>query len=314
MYRQATNHKSVAFDEIYANVPAEQVARLKDFRLTHPYKHLAERQADWEYISCGQGEQALLLLPGALSVGESTFPLIKAFENQYRIIAPSYSLSLTMSGLCEGISQILEAEAVREAHVLGGSYGGLVAQYFVRQFPAKVRSLILSHTFILTKKYAKPLWIVGKTFPALPQGLFVSLLRLRLYRILVSKLRAAAHPETEFWRAYLNEAIASDLLKEVFIHQNKCLFDLTREPQFTRHDLEQWPGKILIIESNDDPAISARDRALLRSTYPKAEVHTFSDAGHASSILKRDEVVSVIRTFLGNVINSGVIARRNCKQ
>ena len=301
MYRQATTHKSVAFDEIYANVPAEQVARLKDFRLTHPYKHLSARQANWEYISCGQGEQALLLLPGALSVGESTFPLITAFENQYRIIAPSYSLSLKMSELCEGISQILEAEALNEAHVLGGSYGGLVAQYFVRQFPAKVRSLILSHTFILTQKFAQPLWIAGKMFPALPQALFVRLLRLRLHRVVVSRLRAAAHPETELWNAYLNEAIASDLLKEVFIHQNKCLFDLTRQPQFTQHDLEQWHGKILIIESNDDPAISARDRALLKSIYPTAEVHTFSDAGHASSILKREEVVSIIKTFLGNI-------------
>jgi hypothetical protein len=45
-----------------------------------------------------------------------------------------------------------------------------------------------------------------------------------------------------------------------------------------------------------------RDRAMLRSAYPQAQVHTFADAGHASSILKREEVVSIIRTFLQNVI------------
>jgi pimeloyl-ACP methyl ester carboxylesterase len=294
--------KAVAFDEIYKKVPTEQVARLKEFRLAHPYKHLTIGDAEWQYISCGQGERALLLLPGALSVGESTFPLITAFENEYRVIAPSYTLSLTMAGLCAGLARILEAEAVNETHVFGGSYGGLVAQYFVRQYPSKARSLILSHTFILTQRYAKPAWIASKLFPALPQSLFVPLIKLRIDKLLLSTLRAAKHPEAEFWRAYLNEAISSDLLKEVSIHQNKCLLDLAHQPQFTPDDLKEWHGKILIIESDDDPAIPARSRALLRSTYPQAEVYTFRDAGHASSILKREEVVSIIRTFLHNAV------------
>jgi pimeloyl-ACP methyl ester carboxylesterase len=291
----------VEFEELYANVPRAQVTRLKDFRLSHPYKQLVAGETKWEYISCGQGEETLLLLPGALSVGESVFPFIEAFENQYRIIAPSYALSLTMTGLCRGIANILVSEGRKQVHVLGGSYGGLVAQYFVRQYPARVQTLALSHTFVLTPKLRKPLWLAGKLFPALPKKLFARILRLRLNKMLVSTLRAANHPETEFWRAYLNEAIASDLLKEVFIHQNNCLLELARQPQFTPDDLKEWPGKILIIDSDDDPAIGERDRALLRRTYPNARVHTFRDAGHASSILKREEVFSIIRSFLGNL-------------
>lgn len=291
-----------AFDEIYEKVPPEQVAGLKKFRLTHPYKQLVVGDANWEYISCGQGEQTLLLLPGALSVGESTFPFISGFENTYRIIAPSYALSLTMTGLCRGLAHILETEGVDQTHVLGGSYGGLVAQYFARQYPNRTQSLILSHTFVLTPKLAKPLWLAGKLFPALPQSLFAPILRLRLNKMLLLTLRAAKHPESEFWRAYLNEAISSDLLREVFIHQNKCLLELAHKPQFTRSDLEGWRGKVLIIDSDDDPAIPPRDRALLRSTYPNAEVHTFRDAGHASSILKREEVFSIVRSFLDKTV------------
>jgi pimeloyl-ACP methyl ester carboxylesterase len=298
---RASAQKSRAFDEIYGKVPAEQVARLKSFRLTHPYKRLTVSDTEWEYISCGKGEQTLLLLPGALSVGESTFPLITAFENEYRIVAPSYALSCTMTGLCEGITHILKAEGIDQAHVAGGSYGGLVAQYFVRQYASLARSLILSHTFVLNPKYAKPLWIIGKLFPALPQSLFVPIIKLRLDKMLLSTLRAANHPETEFWRAYLNEAVASDLLKEVFIHQNKCLLELANQPKFTPEDLQEWHGRILIIESDDDPAIPARDRALLKSIYPQAQIHTFRDAGHASSILKREEVFSIIRNFLHKI-------------
>lgn len=301
MRAQTSAQKGAAFDRTYEKVPPQQVARLKEFRLTHPYKHLIVGEIKWEYISCGQGEQTLLLLPGALSVGESTFPLITSLENKYRIIAPSYPLSITMTGLCQGLAYILESEGLKHAHVFGGSYGGLVAQYFVRQYPAKVRSLILSHTFVLTRKLAKPIWLAGKIFPAFPKRLFVPILKLRLDKILLSRLRAANHPEAEFWRAYLDEAIAADLLKEVFIHQNMCLLELARQPQFMPDDLRGWPGKVLIIESDDDPAISARDRASLRRTYPNARVHTFRDAGHASSILKREEVLSIIRSFLDNV-------------
>jgi pimeloyl-ACP methyl ester carboxylesterase len=200
--------------------------------------------------------------------------------------------------LCDGIARILDVENVNQSHVFGGSYGGLVAQYFVRRYPKRVSSLILSHTFILSQKTEKPLWIAGKLFGKLPRSLFVALLKLRLNKLLVSNLRAAHHPEAEFWRAYLNEAIASDLLKEVFIHQNTCLLELMQQPQLTQDDLQDWNGRILIIESNDDPAVSARDRELLRSTYPRARLHTFQDAGHASSILKRQEVVSLVKDFI----------------
>lgn len=296
-----STQESTEFDRTYEKVPAEQVARLREFRLTHAYKQLMVGETKWEYISCGQGEQTLLLLPGALSVGESTFPLITRLENKYRIIAPSYALSLTMTGLCRGLAHILEREGLNQAHVFGGSYGGLVAQYFVRQYPAKTRSLILSHTFVLTPKLANPIWLAAKIFPAFPKRLFVRILRLRLDKMLLSTLRAANHPEAEFWRAYLDEAIATDLLKDVFIHQNRCLLELTRQPSFTSDNLKGWPGKVLIIESDDDPAIAAHDRAVLRSTYPGAQVHTFRDAGHASSILKAEEVFSIMNSFLNNV-------------
>lgn len=295
-----TTTTSLEFDKFYERVPADQVARLIDFRRTHPLKHLAVGGAHWEYIACGQGDQALLILPGALSVGESTFPITSSFENDYRIIAPSYALTLTMAGLCDGIASILEVEGLSRVHVLGGSYGGLVAQYFIRRHPDKVRSLVLSHTFVLTRKYAKPLWITGKLFASMPRSVFVPLLKLRLNKVLLSTLRKARHPEHEFWRAYLNEAIASELLKEVFIHQNNCLLECMQHPQFASDDLKDWPGKILIIESDDD-VISGHDRERLRKTYPQAEVYTFRGVGHASSIMEREEVVSVIRSFLQKV-------------
>lgn len=73
MSSQTSRQQSAEFDEIYARVPTAQVGWLKDFRRTHLYKQLIIDDTKWEYLSCGQGGQTLLLLPGALSVGESMF-------------------------------------------------------------------------------------------------------------------------------------------------------------------------------------------------------------------------------------------------
>lgn len=290
-------------DVIYSKVPAEQVGRLREFRRDHPLKRLTVTGVEWEYIMCGGGGHTLLLLPGALSVGEALFPLITAFENDYRILAPSYALSLTMTGLCEGINHILETEGVDQVHVIGGSYGALVGQYFVRKFPEKACSLVLMHAFLVDPRSTLPLKLAGKFFPVLPRRIFDMMLRMRLNRLLLSCLRCAEHPEFEFWRAYLYEAIASDHFRNVIVHQNSCLLELSQQPSVMPHDLENWPGAILIIESDDDPAIPANDRKSLKETYPQAEVKTFRDAGHACSILKRKETISIIDGFLSEAIS-----------
>ena len=47
-------------NSIYAQVPAEQSALLREFRASHPYTELEVEGVPWRYLACGQGEQALL--------------------------------------------------------------------------------------------------------------------------------------------------------------------------------------------------------------------------------------------------------------
>ena len=52
--------KQPDLDRIYKDVPAEQKQMLLDFRASHPYKEMAIHGTAWRYLSCGQGEHALL--------------------------------------------------------------------------------------------------------------------------------------------------------------------------------------------------------------------------------------------------------------
>jgi hypothetical protein len=129
-------------DKNHRGIAAERWEELREFRATHPLKHTTVAGVGWDYIASGEGEEALLLLPGGAMVGEAGFTRIPAFEDRYRVIAPSYASVSTAARLLDGLAGVLDAEGVRATHVLGPSYGGLVAQCFARRHPWRVRSLI----------------------------------------------------------------------------------------------------------------------------------------------------------------------------
>ena len=125
-------------DDSTWSIAAERWEELRKFRATHQPKHITVKGVNWDYIVSGEGGQALLLLPGGAMVGEAGFTRIPAFEDRHRVVAPDYLTRAPLRFLLDGLAGVLDAE-VRVTHVLGPSYGGLVAQCFVRRHPERVR-------------------------------------------------------------------------------------------------------------------------------------------------------------------------------
>lgn len=277
--------KKNSFDKIYKNVSHEQKEKLIRFRATHPVEHLSVAGADWEYITCGQGEEALLFLTGALGQGENAFQLIQAFQPEYRVVSPSYAPVTTMAQLVDGIVGILDSEKIRQAHVSGNSYGGMVAQCLVRLYPNRVDKLILSSTVVpkpeLGKKIEKALIFLS----LLPVGLIRTLFKLRFRKVLKGQ---------EFWLAYIREILAA-ITKGDLIARYKVVADVAMNYIFSPEDLQDWPGSILILRGEDDPLVKAPEQEALKALYPKARVHIFHGAGHAFNPEKQ---ASVVKDFL----------------
>ncbi len=112
--------------------------RLVRFRFTHALKHVNIADVEWAYIACGHGEQTLVILPGFLGEPDLAFLQITALENEYRVMAPRYPAIETMTTCLDGIIGILAAEDVAQAHVVGGSFGGIIAQALARRNPDKI--------------------------------------------------------------------------------------------------------------------------------------------------------------------------------
>ena len=78
---------------------------LREFRTTHPPKHVTVDGVGWEYIASGGGEEDLLILPGGAMVAEAGFT-IPASEDRYRVIAPSYASVSTAAELLDGLADL----------------------------------------------------------------------------------------------------------------------------------------------------------------------------------------------------------------
>jgi pimeloyl-ACP methyl ester carboxylesterase len=73
--------------------------------------------------------------------------------------------------------------------------------------------------------------------------------------------------------------------------------DLIERFRFAPDDLASWPGRVLILESDED-ILTPEQRAELRRCYPRAVVHTFRGAGHTPWMSHKKEYLSVINEFL----------------
>jgi pimeloyl-ACP methyl ester carboxylesterase len=168
----------------------------------------------------------------------------------------------------------------------------MVAQWLVRHYPDKVSNLILSHTGGPRPERAKKNRQFLIVLRWLPLGLLRALLRWTAHKSL-----EGAPAQRAFWQAYSNEMIAR-LDKADLISRYQIAIDFDATSAFTHNDLKEWPGRILILEGDDDPIAEAPMREALKAFHPQAEVHTFYGTGHVASIAKVDEYVSVIKDFL----------------
>ena len=288
--------KSQDFDKIYKNVSQDQKEMLKEFRASHPYKELDINGSCWRYISCGQGSKTLLFLPGGFAKADMWFYSILALEKDYRIIAPdAYTLQGTfaMDDVCCAILEILEAEGIEKATIIGISAGGGVAQYFIQEYPQKVEHLVLSHCGVI-KTSAEVKSRTKKTLR------LIKILPFPIIIWIMMKRTSGNIPPSsnwiEFHKAYYRE-LASNVQKEMFVRFIESVMETQGSFVFKPEVLQSWPGEILILSSKDDK-LSIVSIEELKVRYPRAKMHIFEQGGHHTFSLFPEEYSSVIRDFL----------------
>lgn len=288
-----------SFDKIFGQVPTEQKRLLEGFRANHPYKAVDVQGTRWCYIACGQGEQALLFLPGGFLAADMWFHSILTLEQDYRVVVPdSFTLqgTFSMDAVCRALVCSLEAENIEKVTIIGLSAGGGVAQYFVQEHPERVAHLVLSHCGILESdvEAEDKLGRLLKLVRLLP--LFV--IRSVILRATTGKVPPSSD-WIEFHRAFFREASAR-MDKNMVLRFLQEGLETRRSFMARPEALDSWTGEVLILSSKDDDNTIAGVNKLQRR-FPRARTHLFEEGGHHTFLFFPEAYTSVLKAFLDEV-------------
>lgn len=281
--------------KLYRDVPAEMIERLRQFRQKYPYKTAVIDDVTWRYIDTGEGEQAVLALSGAACIAEISWRTIERLGQKYRVIAPDYPAIDSNAELVDSIVGLLDREGIERVHVMGGSYGGLVAQVFARRLPDRTASLILSHTLLPDPETGRSIARTMRWLRLMPEAILRVFFKKTMSRLMTKD----ATPEIALMNAHFAEVVDFHLSKAQLVSLMARAVDVAERYTFTPDDLKDWPGRILILMADDDPATPEPVRQAIAAMYPQAQVRLFSGSGHLTSILKQDEYIGAMEEFIG---------------
>ena len=108
-----------------------------------------------------------------------------------------------------------------------------------------------------------------------------------------------AEEGARFGLAHLDEVMTNHFTKKKLVNILSVMSEFGREG-YTRADFAGWPGKALIVASEDDA--SFKDLEWFTENLPNAGSHTFPKGlGHLPQLVYRDKLESLIRGFLGQL-------------
>jgi pimeloyl-ACP methyl ester carboxylesterase len=282
------------FDKQYATAEPHIRDALKNFRDTHTEKTQLYKHHEWAYYDIGSdNDHVILWLVGGLRMADAAFRSIPMMMSDFRIIAPSYPPIGTMSGLADGLNAILMAEGIKECSILAGSFGGMIAQVFVRQHASRVNKVILSTTTAPDTKQGEHYQQLLDMIATAPEELVRETAKTQMYSMI-----NPPDSEAKFWTAYLDELYTERLHKNDLVSTYHCLIDYMTHYEFHPNDLNNWHGEILILDSDDDKVFDTSARENVNALYPQAHSHTFNNAGHSPASSQREVYFEIVRKFL----------------
>jgi pimeloyl-ACP methyl ester carboxylesterase len=260
---------------------------LQEFNHLAPLRAVEIGGVRWRYRALGAGP-GVLILPGAIGDGELSFHLMMHLAQRHRVIAPSYPPVPTMRGLTDALAGLLDHEGIAVADLIGGSYGGLVAQVLARTHRSRVRSLVLSHTGVPRLARARTNERVIHLLRVLPMPVVRWLLR-RIVGVVVRHTGEAR----AMWLALSLKAVNAVTREDVVATYQRSV-DLDRHYSFKSQEVSV---PILVIASTND-RVAREQVPLLRELYPGATLKSFEGTGHATSMAQPEEFAAVVADFL----------------
>jgi pimeloyl-ACP methyl ester carboxylesterase len=247
------------------------------------------------FQAIGQG-RALVLLHGLFGSGDNWGGVARGFAERFRVVTPDlrnhgrspHAEAMDYPAMAQDVAELLRAEGLAPAHILGHSMGGKVAMTCALQAPALVRSLGVvdiapgpqpdRHTQILDALRALPVREL-QTRGEMEAALAAAIPDLAVRRFLLKSVVRDARGHY-FWRLNL-EALQRNYAR---------LNDPVRAA-------EAFPGPTLFVRGGNSDYVGDRELAEISRLFPRFRLVTLPGVGHWVHAEAPAEFVRVVLDF-----------------
>ena len=250
------------------------------------------------YMRAGKGPP-LILLHGFLADSRIWRPQIESLADEFTVLAwdaPGAGRSFDppdrfeMADWADCLEELLNAQTIDRAHMLGLSWGGVLAQELYRRYPARVRSLILADTYAgwrgsLSASDCDERLRTCLEDSALPGNELAS-------KWLAGLLAPRADPAAGDELA----AIISDFHPHGFRLMARSLADTDH-----RDLLPQIEAPTLLIWGEEDARSPLDVAEQLHAAIPGSRLVVIPDAGHVSNLERPGRFNEALRSFLAEL-------------
>lgn len=254
----------------------------------------------YELHGNGQSSQTLVFLNGLTQSTLSWFFVLPYFKTHYRIVLLDFIFQGQSDKTgpvrhfdthAQDVIRVLDTEGIESAHIIGLSYGSLVAQHLTVNYPKRVKSLILLSTFAHKTPYYEA--IEYSWWRALELGGYSLLLDIMLPSVL---------SESYFKNPIIPIEVMKNARKEAN-GNNEAIFKLmraTKERADYRPLLKTILTPTLILHGEKDLLLPVHLAQSVHENIHNALFYVLPNTGHTLNLESVDEVCQHIQKFLSD--------------
>lgn len=267
--------------------------RAATFESRFPPKTIDAAGQSWTSFDGGTGE-TILLLTGGTGIAVAWTDLALALGATYRVIAVDYPPSTSFLATADGLAELLAAEGIQRAHLVGQSMGAMIAEVLSRRHPHLVASMTLSGAGLYDGTDAPELRAKRDTFAATPWD--------EVRDQMHASLRTTwdNSPDAEFWIERVLASTEGNRGRRFFLENYDAFLELI---ELLPHlaSTPAWPGPVLVITTDDDPLMTAPRTERLLTMHPTATVIRYETGGHSLLLTRPEDYIREVAAFLSRV-------------
>ena len=274
--------------------------KLKAFEAAHPCAYLTVDGASFRYVLSGQHVgKTLVLLNGGMNTLEMWIDYVDVLSADSRVLLFDYPQQLrTNQELVTGMHAFFQKLGIESPIFIGASDGGMVAQIYVQKYPGEVGGLVLISTGGMdaaTLKSLKKKYFLAPVMLWYMKRCNYEKLKPTLIRAGMGHIRNESAEEIAYAQDMF-ETIFRDYKQEKDVHISGLLADLMHQTPVTAADFAALEGKILLILPDQDFFSWQMQADLVRLMHDPQIAYV--SGGHLSTVLKAEDYIRTIRSFL----------------